>query len=193
MLLAGAAIPAFCGAQAVSWTHQAAAFQSNGAVTVKSLAGGSYGGPQNPTGAVAKSNQTAATQPPTILIQATGGAPFNYTTDCYILTINGISWLGAGKLDAANNFSGLVGQLMSGPASFAGMGYQGATQIMAMMTGAPMLPLSQASYSSMTTYAWCGNSAACLSSGSQNNAGMYNSFVIGVSAVPTQTRSRCYP
>ena len=53
------------------WAHQAAGFQSNGQVTVKSLAGGSYSGTQNPTGAVAKANQSAATQPPTVIIQAT--------------------------------------------------------------------------------------------------------------------------
>lgn len=41
-------------------------------MVVKSLAGGSYAGAQNPAGAVAKANQTAATQPPTVIIQATG-------------------------------------------------------------------------------------------------------------------------
>jgi hypothetical protein len=55
----------------VGWAHQAADFQSNGAVTVKSLSGGSYAGTQNPTGAVAKVNQLASTQPPTVIIQAT--------------------------------------------------------------------------------------------------------------------------
>jgi len=43
-------------------------------VTVKSLAGGSYAGTQNPTGAVAKANQNAATQAPTVIIQATSAA-----------------------------------------------------------------------------------------------------------------------
>ena len=56
------------------WAHQAAGFQSNGAVTVKSLAGGAYGGTQNPTGAVVKANQNAATQAPTVIIQATSSS-----------------------------------------------------------------------------------------------------------------------
>ena len=56
------------------WAHQTAGFQSNGQVTVKSLAGGSYIGTQNPSGAVAKSNQSAATQPPTVIIQATASS-----------------------------------------------------------------------------------------------------------------------
>lgn len=56
----------------VNWAHQAGAVQSNGAVVVKSLNGGSYGGIGNPTGAVAKGNQNASTQPPTVIIQATG-------------------------------------------------------------------------------------------------------------------------
>ena len=70
--LAIAAAPASL-AGPTGWAHQAAGFQSNGAVTVKSLAGGSYSGTQNPTGAVAKANQSAATQAPTVIIQATSG------------------------------------------------------------------------------------------------------------------------
>jgi hypothetical protein len=58
----------------VNWAHQATGFQSNGAVTVKSLAGGSYSSTQNPTGAVAKANQNSSTQPPTVIIQATGSS-----------------------------------------------------------------------------------------------------------------------
>ncbi len=71
MLLLAAAAPA--GAGPTGWAHQATGFQSNGAVTVKSLAGGSYAGTQNPSGAVAKTNQNAATQAPTVIIQATAG------------------------------------------------------------------------------------------------------------------------
>ncbi|CAN7751215.1 hypothetical protein LJR269_006628 [Duganella sp. LjRoot269] len=69
--LLAAAAPA--GAQP-AWAHQAPGFQSNGAITVKSLMGGAYGGTENPTGAVARSNQSAVTQPPTVIIQATGSA-----------------------------------------------------------------------------------------------------------------------
>jgi hypothetical protein len=68
--VASLAVPALSGAQ-VGWAHQAGGFQSNGAVTVKSLAGGSYAGTQNPTGAIAKASQSAVTQPPTVIIQAT--------------------------------------------------------------------------------------------------------------------------
>jgi len=61
------------GAGPTGWAHQAAGFQSNGAVTVKSLSGGSHAGTQNPSGAVAKANQNAVTQAPTVIIQATSG------------------------------------------------------------------------------------------------------------------------
>lgn len=58
---------------AVDWAHQTSDFASNGAITIKSLSGGTYAGTQNPTGAVAKTNQNAVTQPPTIIVQATNG------------------------------------------------------------------------------------------------------------------------
>ena len=92
---------------------------------MKSLAGGSYSATQNPTGAVAKSNQNAATQPPTVVIQATGSAAsFSYKDDCYLfngqpglsVSVNGslvdastVTYLGAGKLDATGTmFTGLM-------------------------------------------------------------------------------------
>lgn len=56
------------------WAHQASGFQSNGQVMVKSLSGASYSATQNPMGAVAKANQNAATQPPTVIIQATAAS-----------------------------------------------------------------------------------------------------------------------
>lgn len=74
LALACAANPAFCGAQAVSWAHQNGSLQSNGSITVKSQSGGAYAGQVNPAGAVAKANQSAVTQPPTVIIQATSGA-----------------------------------------------------------------------------------------------------------------------
>jgi hypothetical protein len=58
-----------------TWTHQNGSMTSNGAITVKSLSGGSYAGTQNPSGAVAKSNQNAVTQPPTVIVQATARPP----------------------------------------------------------------------------------------------------------------------
>jgi len=83
LAIAAAAPAALAGPP--GWAHQAAGFQSNGAVTVKSLAGGSYSGTQNPTGAVAKVNQTAATQAPTVIIQATGTSE----SEMYGQVING--------------------------------------------------------------------------------------------------------
>lgn len=59
----------------VGWAHQATSFQGNGAVTVKSLSGASYVATQNPAGAVAKANQNAVTQPPTVIVQATASIP----------------------------------------------------------------------------------------------------------------------
>lgn len=56
------------------WAHQVGGMQSNGQVIVKSLSGASYSATQNPVGAVVKANQNAATQPPTVIIQATAAA-----------------------------------------------------------------------------------------------------------------------
>lgn len=69
--LAIAAIAPQALAGQTGWAHQDAAFSSNGAVTIKGLAGGAYVGTQNPAGAVAKANQSAVTQAPTVIIQAT--------------------------------------------------------------------------------------------------------------------------
>lgn len=56
------------------WTWEAGKQANNGAITIKSTNGSTtYSGTQNPTGAVAKVNQNAVTQPPTVIIQATGG------------------------------------------------------------------------------------------------------------------------
>lgn len=72
------AVVGFCflaGAQASpQWAWDAGKQTNNGAITIKSVSGGTYSGTQNPTGAVAKTNQSAVTQPPTVIIQATGGA-----------------------------------------------------------------------------------------------------------------------
>ena len=48
---------------------------STGAIIVKSLSGGSYAGTQNPSGMIARSNQNAATQPPTVIISGSGCEP----------------------------------------------------------------------------------------------------------------------
>ncbi len=56
------------------WTWEAGKQRNDGSITIKSVSGGStYSGTQNPTGAVARTNQNAVTQPPTVIIQATGG------------------------------------------------------------------------------------------------------------------------
>ena len=83
-LAAAVALPA---AAQPRWAHQAAGFQSNGQVVVRSLSGGSYSGSQNPTGAVAKVNQSAATQPPTVIIQATGST----YSETYPILVNAAS------------------------------------------------------------------------------------------------------
>ena len=54
------------------WTWEAGKQTSNGSINVKSVSGDTtYSGTQNPSGAVARSNQTVVTQPPTVIIQAT--------------------------------------------------------------------------------------------------------------------------
>lgn len=78
------------------WTWEAGKQTSNGSITVKSLSGGTtYSGTQNPTGAVAKTNQNAVTQPPTVIIQATGSG--------------GGACLAATRITYAGNLGGLTG------------------------------------------------------------------------------------
>jgi hypothetical protein len=66
-----ACLPAAAGQ--VDWAHQNGRLQSNGAVSVRSVSGTNYTATQNPSGAVAKATQSAATQPATIVVQATSG------------------------------------------------------------------------------------------------------------------------
>jgi len=64
------------------WVWEAGKQTTNGAITLKSASGGgSYNGTRNPTGAVAKVNQSASTQPPTIIIQATASLPIHAAGD----------------------------------------------------------------------------------------------------------------
>jgi hypothetical protein len=76
-IVALAALAGTCQAFAAgpSWAHQNGSLNSNGAIVIKSLSGGSYNAVQNPTGAIAKTNQNAATQPPTVIVQATARPP----------------------------------------------------------------------------------------------------------------------
>lgn len=73
-----------CGVtfSAPQWAWEAGKQSSNGAVTLKSTGNGSttYTGTQNPTGANVKVNQNAVTQPPTIIVQATGGSALSIQT-----------------------------------------------------------------------------------------------------------------
>ena len=97
----------------VQWTWEAGRQTSNGSITVKSLSGGTtYSGTQNPTGAVAKTNQNAVTQPPTVIIQATGGA--------------GGACLGTTRVTYAGNLGGLTGADAKCAADF-GTGWRFAT------------------------------------------------------------------
>jgi hypothetical protein len=139
------AFPAAAGQ--VNWAHQSGSVQANGSVTVKSLSSGSFAATSNPEGAVVKANQNAATQPPTIVIQATTGNFFNYGTDCFILTAtNSAKYLGVGKLsglsftgiaspnsgNAAPNILGIALGVMPSTTSTYTMSFRGVTSLAAM-------------------------------------------------------------
>ena len=78
MVLAACVIGMHAQAGTVNWAHLQSGFASNGSVTVKSLSGGTYTGTQNPSGTIAKTNQSAVTQPPTVIVQATANKPVNH-------------------------------------------------------------------------------------------------------------------
>jgi hypothetical protein len=69
--IAFAALPA---AAQPGWAHKGPDFNINGAITLQTRGGDSVTATQNPVGAVAKANQSAATQPPTVIIQATASS-----------------------------------------------------------------------------------------------------------------------
>ncbi|WP_323011478.1 hypothetical protein [Castellaniella sp.] len=70
-------------AVAKNWMWETGQQSINGSITVRSTNGGaSQNVVQNPTGAVAKVDQSAVTQPPTIIVQQTGGG------DCYLVFFN---------------------------------------------------------------------------------------------------------
>ena len=60
-------------------------------MTIKSLIGGSYAGTQNPSGAVAKTNQNSATQAPTVIIQATASIQIKTSGQACTLVTNGVA------------------------------------------------------------------------------------------------------
>lgn len=58
------------------WAYDTGKQTQNGAIIVKSVNGSTtYASTQNPTGAVAKTNQNATTQPPSVMIMATATLP----------------------------------------------------------------------------------------------------------------------
>jgi len=69
LLLSVVLAPSLALAAAPQWTWEAGKQTNNGAITIKSTNDSTtYTGTQNPTGAVAKTNQNAVTQPPTVII-----------------------------------------------------------------------------------------------------------------------------
>jgi hypothetical protein len=70
----GFAFAALPAAAQPGWAHKGPDFNINGAITLQTRGGDSVAATQNPVGAVAKANQSAATQPPTVIIQATSAA-----------------------------------------------------------------------------------------------------------------------
>jgi hypothetical protein len=173
------------------WTWEAGKQTNNGAITIKSMNGGTtYAGTQNPTGAVAKVNQNAVTQPPTVVIQATsGGQVFNYKDDCFIfdLTGHGGNWfIGAGKIDTSGpKFTGIMGYAM-GPGGY----YNGGGQVFSALTGAGFAGTS--SYGSGNPY-WCGTDASCAWNYAAYSSSGYTFYVVGASALPILTYQKCYP
>jgi hypothetical protein len=185
-----AALPAAAGQ--VDWAHQNGSLQSNGSVAVRSLSGVNSSVAQNPNGAVAKTNQSAATQPATVLVQATSGTAFNYQSDCFIMTIGGNGpWIGAGKIDAANKFTGVIA--LTGKNASTGA----SNVILSMMTGGSNYSVSGSSgYQTATSYQWCGSNTACsgISEGYYNSGGgTWTSYIIGVSTIQTTSFNKCYP
>jgi len=99
------------------WTWEAGKQTNNGAITIKSTNGStSYSGTQNPTGAVAKTNQNAVTQPPTVIIQATSSGGYsesipmvsigtNTIPTCPVGFTSAFSKFGAGYLSATAIFN----------------------------------------------------------------------------------------
>jgi len=119
-LVTGACLPSAMAAPAAQWTWEAGKQTNNGAITIKSVSGGSsYSGTQNPTGAVAKTNQNAVTQPPTVILQATGTG-FDYD-HCFIFQLPGYAtkFIGYGSIDGTNKFTGVASYLGSISASTA--------------------------------------------------------------------------
>lgn len=78
-------------------------------------------------------------------VQATGGTPhFNYKDDCYLLSSNGITYIGAGQVVPNKGFSGIVGYAN-------GSGGNGGQAVLAALLGVPGA-LSNNSYVDCISY-----------------------------------------
>ena len=168
------------------WTWEAGKQTNNGAITVKSATGGTtYSGTQNPTGAVAKTNQSAVTQPPTVIIQATGGQVFNYKDDCYVIDLQGhvgYWFIGAGKINTTTTpkqFTGIMGNFQGGNSYGAG-GQQVLTALLGAGSG------GNATYNPF----WCGSEVSCAWSYASTGGG---NQAVGVAALPINSYQKCYP
>jgi hypothetical protein len=175
-------------ATAPQWTWEAGTQTNNGAITLKSTTGSTtYSGTQNPTGAVAKTNQTAVTQPPTVIIQATsGGSPFNYKDDCWIFDLVGHAnqrFIGAGKVNTtAKTFTGIFGHVQHATSPNAAV-------IVSALPGS--------SHSQTHSVFWCGSDATCawnpggFISGSPVTTGN-QTVVVAAANLPILTYRMCY-
>ncbi|MQA40759.1 hypothetical protein [Rugamonas aquatica] len=178
--LTAALLAALCstGAWAATgpaWAWSVGKISNNGSVQVQALnGGGSYDIVQNPTGAVAKANQSAMTQPPTVIVQSTGSAPpFNYKDDCWVVNTVAGRFFGAGKVDAGK-FTGLMAPLNGMAAATAGK---------SLLSAMLALQMDMSNTQSVLTY--CGADVNCLGAGGDP---------IGVvMAMPLVSYEKCYP
>ncbi len=176
------------------WTWEAGKQTSNGQIIVKSLSGSTtYSATQNPTGAVAKTNQNAVTQPPTVIIQATGSAGvFNYKDDCWIFDFAfdscpscGQKRIGAGKMNlSTNKFTGVLAT-----ASPTTTGVGGAMVLSILTGGQPIAALAGFSYAFVTTYSWAGNSWSDAQSKTAADSGV----LVGAANMSVGSPQTCYP
>jgi len=189
-------------AGAPQWTWEAGKQTNNGSITVNSASGSTtYNVIQNPTGAVAKANQSASTQPPTVIIQATGGGdrPFNYIDHCYVFDLpdySGYKFIGAGKL-VGSKFTGILGY-------FGGYhGYNnGGGQVLSALTGMGFAGSFYNNYGSYVSFGsgnpvWCGADASCAwyhAIYHRNTVYGTNYYrVVGVASLPVVNAQKCYP
>jgi hypothetical protein len=160
----------------------------NGSGSVQLKSPGTVSATRNPTGDAAQPATTAATQPPTVIIQATGGAlPFNYKDDCYVIDLAGRAgnwFIAAGKINTTTSpaqFTGIMGGY--GGSNGAGSGGQ---QVLTALLGAG------SGGNSAYNPRWCGADASCAwNYGS--GYGYNGSAVVGAAALPINSYQKCYP